>query len=97
MIIATNFLIALYTLLMSIAVIASLKMLPFWLVCINIISITVLGASLFWPILICIALVMLVLNAGINGKVLHGKLTFSHLIIRILFSLLIFALFLISK
>ncbi|CAM3144854.1 queuine tRNA-ribosyltransferase [Leuconostoc rapi] len=87
-----SILIFLYATLTSVALFSAHKQLPAWLTFFNIFAITILYLSILHLGWLVIGLIMLILTAISNALVLNGRVSARHLIIRILFSILVFLL-----
>lgn len=86
---------ALYAVLMMVAALAAVGTQPLWSLVLTFAFALCLLASLRWDWLLPLGLLGLIAAAIANGYSMYGQVTVSHLALRVLVSLLVFALWLI--
>lgn len=86
---------ALYAVLMMVAALAAVGTQPLWSLVLTFAFALCLLASLRWDWLLPLGLLGLLAAAIANGYSMYGQVTVSHLALRVLVSLLVFALWLI--
>lgn len=87
------FLIYLYGGSMLVAIVTFFAQAPFWLIGLNFTSVLSLFATPFHPYLLYFGLTSLLLAAYLNGRLILGKNTLSHLLVRLLISLVLIFLY----
>ncbi|OEY83350.1 hypothetical protein NT95_04240 [Oenococcus kitaharae] len=93
MAIITEVLIYLYAALMIIATFSARSKMPIWLFGANLISGILLACFQLNPIFLRIGLLALITVAILNGSLMNKKIHLSHLLLRLLISLLLYLLF----
>lgn len=78
---------------MCLAILACLKQAPFWLISLNLLSVVCLFATPVRPGFLSLGLNLLLLSAFLNGRIILGRTTLSHLLVRFFLSVLILILY----